>query len=290
MTIRGKQKLPSDQPTPVDASRPWREIRHYAIIALVALSVCLFIVWVFVLKAETLVTFGLTGYLFYVLLVVLGLAAAVVLFGVLRSTALYKGKILGGDLELGGPAVVFLLVVFGFYKLVPSPTPMRLTAYVHGPNGKHDIVLRNSGQVILDLGSDRRREKIGDKGEAYFSIPPEFRGQRVPISVEADGYEIAAPNAPFKLDSDRLYLQVRPKPGRIAGRVQHMRGNPVPGASVRLDGLSVSSGPDGHFEVAIPGERMKAGLLLTATALGYVPQSLTAVPNSNEITVELRRK
>ena len=67
---------------------------------------------------------------------------------------------------LGGPVVVFVLVVLGGFKLVPNPTQLRLTAFVHGPAGRQDLVLQNAGQVVLDLGPDRRREKIGDKGEA----------------------------------------------------------------------------------------------------------------------------
>ena len=290
MTTRNRQIPPSDKGYHVGGSSQWGKIAPYAVVSLVSFLLFLVLLVLLVLKAEMLVAFGLTGNLFYVVLVPLGLCAAVCLFGILRSTASYKGKHFGGALELGGPVVVFVLVVLGGFKLVPNPMQLRLTVYVHGPAGRQDLVLQNAGQVVLDLGPDRRRERIGDKGEAYFSVPPEFRSQRVPVGVESEAYEAATPNEEVKLDSDRLYLKVRRKSGHLAGTVQDIDGNAVPGASIQVAGLSASSGPDGRFEVSIPGERMKPELSLTATAVGYAPQSHTAVPNAKEITIILQRK
>ena len=290
MTNRNGQIPPSGKRVHIGASSPWAKIAPYAVVSLVFFLLFLVLLFLLALKAETLVALGLTGNLFYVVLVPLGLSAAACLFGVLGSYASYKGKHLGGVLVLSGPVVVFVLVVLGGFKLVPNPMQLRLTVYVHGPAGRQDLVLQNAGQVVLDLGPDRRREKIGDKGEAYYSIPPEFRGQRVLVGVDSEAYETATPNQEIKLDSDRFYLQVRRKSGHLAGSVQDIDGKAVPGASIQVAGLSVSSGPDGRFEVSIPGERMKPELPLTATAVGYAPQSHTAVPNANEITIILERK
>jgi hypothetical protein len=44
-----------------------------------------------------------------------------------------------------------------------TSSAMQLTALVHGPVGRQDLVLQNEGQVVIDLGADRRREKIGDR-------------------------------------------------------------------------------------------------------------------------------
>jgi hypothetical protein len=114
--------------------------------------------------AEKLVRLGLVGNLYYVVLVPLGLSVAAFLFGVLRSYAVYTGKVAGGNLELGGPIVGFLLVVILGFVLVPDPSPFAVTVFVHGDSGKQDLVLRNRGAVLLDLGGDRRRELIGDRG------------------------------------------------------------------------------------------------------------------------------
>jgi hypothetical protein len=62
-------------------------------------------------KAEKLVALGLTGKLYYIVLLPLGLSVAGFLFGVVQSYATFKGKQLDGNLVLGGPIVGFFLVV-----------------------------------------------------------------------------------------------------------------------------------------------------------------------------------
>ena len=101
-----------------------------------------------------------------------------------------------------------------------------MTVYVHGEAGRQDIVLRNSGYVLLDLGGDRRRQPIGADGQAYFhEIPANFLGQEVPISVESDTYEPTKPDEKYRLSGSSLYVSVRKRAGRISGRVQDENGN-----------------------------------------------------------------
>jgi hypothetical protein len=163
---------------------------------------------VFMLRsAETLVRLGLVGNLYYLVLVPLGLAVAAFLFGTLKSHAAYTGRVMGGAIELGGPIVGFLLVVMLGFWLVPNPSAFALTVFVHGIKGRQDLVLRNQGAVLLDLGGDRRREAIGDRGQAYFAgIPPSFRGQAIRVALDAEGYESTTPDRDVRLDSESLYL------------------------------------------------------------------------------------
>jgi len=80
---------------------------------------------------------------------------------------------------------------------------------------------RCKGCVLLDLGPDRHREPIGGNGQAYFpAIPASFREQAVIVSLDSDVYEPANPGQKHKLDGASLYLPVRKKAGRVAGRVQ----------------------------------------------------------------------
>ena len=157
-------------------------------------------------------------------------------------------------MELGGPIVACALVVWGGFQLAPSAPPLTLTVFVHGSAGLQDTVLRNSGNVTLDLGSDRRREHIGDKGEATFpQVPAAFRGRAVPVSVDAP-YE-AVPKT-LTLDSESVYLEVRHKSGTITGRVQDEGQPPLPveGAILLIGGLRAVSGPGGQFQFTIPGD------------------------------------
>jgi hypothetical protein len=242
-------------------------------------------------KADLLARLGLTGNLFYIVLLPMGLAAAGFLFGVVRSYAWYSGKQLGGMLELGGPIVAFLLVVILGFVLVKPRMTFPLTVYVHGEGGPQDLVLRNSGDVLLDLGLDRRRQPIGAEGQAYFpAIPATFRGQEVPIGVQSEGFEVSDPNRKYRLDGDSIYLSVQRKAGHVFGWVKDEKGNPVSGATIHLAGVSKVTDSSGYFEFAIQGHQMQGELDLEALAPGYAPINFNnVVPDANPLTIPLKR-
>jgi hypothetical protein len=78
------------------------------------------------LAAFSIYEFGAQAY--YILITVLALAASVVLFGILRSTASVRGSQFGYAINLGGPAAVFFLViVVGLQQLKNPPSEFVLT-------------------------------------------------------------------------------------------------------------------------------------------------------------------
>src|SRR6267143_967911 len=85
--------------------QPTAKITTYVVIAAGAFVAAIAVLLVMLYQAEALVRLGLIGNLYYILLVPLGLAAAALLFGVLRSYAVYVGKVQGGSIELGGSIV-----------------------------------------------------------------------------------------------------------------------------------------------------------------------------------------
>jgi hypothetical protein len=270
----------------------WKEIVLYALISLISFLCGAGVLGLLVWKAELLSRLGLTGNLFYIVLLPMGLAAAGFLFGVVRSYARYSGKQLGGMLELGGPIVAFLLVLILGFVLVKPLTTFPLTVYVHGAGGPQDVVLRNSGDVLLDLAGDRRREPIGADGQAYFpAIPTNFQGQEVPISVDSDTFEVSETKQKLRLDGNSIYLPVQRKAGHLSGWVKDEKGNPIPGATVNVAGLSKVSDSAGYFEFSIPGRQMQGELQLEALAPGYVPVNFNSVvPGANPLTIQLQRR
>lgn len=268
----------------------WSKIAPYALIALFSFLCGAALLVLMIWKAEKLTALGLTGNVYYIVLFPLGLSAGAFFFGVLRSYASYSGKHPGGALELSGPIVAGALVVIGAYFFVPGSATFGLTVYVHGEGGPHELVLRNSGYVVMDLGPDRRREPIGEKGQSYFpAIPANFRGQEVLVWVESENFESVGAGQKRRLEGSSLYLPVRKKSGRIFGRVQDQNGNPIPGAEIRVAGLSSSTDTSGHFEINIPGDRLEPELDLQAVASGYAPKNYTVVPNANELAIILTR-
>ena len=273
------------------SSNPWQRVALFGAVYLACFLCAMGVLALMLWKAELLVSLGLVGNVYYVVLVLLGLATAGFLFGVLRSYAVYTGNVLGGTLELGGPIVAAALVVIGgFYLPKPAPEAFTVTVLVHGEAGPHDLVLRNVGVVWMTLDPDRRQERIGDKGQADFkNIPANFRGQEVPVSIEAEGFEMVRSSGKYRLTGTSIDMTVRRKAARLGGRVQDEAGKPVSDAVVSVAGASVKTDATGHFELTVPGDRLKPELSVQVDAAGYATGRVTAVPGGNDLDVILRR-
>jgi hypothetical protein len=266
-----------------------RQIALYAVIALCSFLGFLLLLGLLLWNAERLVALGLTGNLYYLALVPLGLSAALVLFGTLRSYAVYSGKQFGGVLQLRGPVVVFFVVIILGFWLPKPASNFPLTVYVHGPGGPQDMTLRGSGYVVIDTAGLRRKAAIGNDGDAFFpEIPANFRGQEVPIALDADGYEMVDSHQQARLTETSVYVEVRKKPGRIRGYVHDDTGKPVSAVSIVVVGLTASTDQNGYFDLTIPGEKLQSNLTLKAIKPGFDVWSDTIVPNSNDVTVTLR--
>jgi len=265
-------------------------LAQYAALSLVCFLLGAGLLFLMIWKAETLAAFGLTGRLFYLALIPMGLAAAGFLFGVLRSVATYRGQAFGGIVEMGGPIIAAALVVWGGFALPPPEGGVfAVTVFVHGPAGPQDAVLRGRGTVVMDLHGNRRPEPIDDKGAAHFvGIPAGFRGQPVPIGLDAEGFEPAAGD-PLKLTGESLYLPVRKSAVRLYGKVLDGREEPVAGASLEAGEFSAKTDTAGRFEITIPGEKVRQDMTLDVRASGFQPQTLGVTPGANEIRVSLKR-
>jgi hypothetical protein len=268
----------------------WREIGPHAILALAAFAGGLVLVVILLRNVKLVQQLKLEGQFFYLILLPLGMSVAAFLFGALRSVALYKGSQFGGALELGGPIVGFLLVVWIGIKL-PDRGPFNLTVFVHGPGGKNDIVLRNHGAVLLDLGGNRAKKPILEDGGAMFAgIPPSYRNQLVTVGIEDADYELVD-GGERKLGETSLYLEVRRKPIRIVGNVVDEEGKAVQSAEVTVVGVRpATTDPSGNFELVVPPERARDDLMLQVSSDGFEPWRGTVVPNGGPTTVILNRE
>jgi hypothetical protein len=159
---------------------------------------------------------------YYLLLIPWALACAAFLFGAMRSYGRFTHKHLGNALELGGPVVLFCLVLVGGFKLVPSaPETFDLTVRAHSEDDKEAMVA--SGRVTIDFDTDRRTEPLNSIGEANFKgIAPKFQGATLRILPEVEGYE-------QKWQRHKLHGNVLELPLVRASRpVSHLIGSIVP--------------------------------------------------------------
>lgn len=155
----------------------------YAVIALIGLVLALAFTLFYIYQVPRLVQNGAQSQVFYLLLIPWALSCAAFLFGTMKSYAGFTYKRLGSALELGGPVVLFCLVLIGGFKLVPSaPETFDLTVRAHSEDGRNPLI--TSGKVTIELDTALLSESFGSNGEADFkAIPPKFEHATSPYAA-----------------------------------------------------------------------------------------------------------
>src|SRR5271167_4789227 len=170
-----------------DTTQPLSAV-NYAIIAGLGLVIAAGFTLFYIYQVPKLVANGAQGQVFYLLLIPWALACAAFLFGAMKSYARYTNKQAGGFLELGGPVVLFCLVLVGGFKLVPpAAESFDLTVRAHSADQQEAII--TSGKITLDLDNDRRSAPLGANGEADCKgIPAKFKGATLRVLPQIDGF------------------------------------------------------------------------------------------------------
>jgi hypothetical protein len=267
-----------------DAPDGRSRVAPFAVLALIAFSIGIGVLFMLLKHAELLVRLGLIGNFYYVVLLALGLSAAAFLFGAMQSYAKYNGKVLGGALELGGPVVCFFLVVIlGFY-LLPRTDKLDLRVYVHRATGEQDIV--REGVVWADLPSARREESINVKGEANFEgVPASDKGKSFRIWIESDDF---TGSKTVTVDGNAVYLPVTLTLRTLQGRllVDGSGQEAVKGAQLKRGNEVIAhTNDDGFFSAQFPKDT--APLLFVAE--GFDNLQVAAEASSNA-TLRMHRK
>lgn len=270
-----------------------RDVFLYSLVALGAFLCCLTVLLLLIFNAEKLTGLGLTGHVYYLVLVLMGAGSAVFLFGVLQSSATYQGRLLGGTLKLGGPIVAAALVVFGGYFFAPKAPTFSLTVFVHGLNGPQDAPLRNSGHVILELGPDIRQAAIGENGEAYFAaIPANFRNEEVLAWVESDTYETVNARIRCRLSASSLQLTIQKKINRykLAGSISDSLGNPLSGVHVMAPeyGVQDKTNLNGRFSLQVAADGQQS-VEVIAQKKGYTTVRLSPTLGDSGVNFTMQR-
>lgn len=201
----------------------WKKIGIYAVISVISFLCGVVFLVLIIWKAYLLARLGLTGNLFYIVLLPMGLAAAGFLFGVVRSYARYSGKQLGGMLEMGGPIVAFLVVVILGFVLVPA---------AQEPTAK-DVRMRYSveGQSFLSSASfDELPTFFPPRATDRFPIPVRLAGENVTLQQLAERLSEALLQAGYGGKCSYYWLDDQHGPGfAIVTQIEHIQpdGKPV---------------------------------------------------------------
>ena len=168
-----------------DGARQPGAARNYALVAAFGFIFSAAFTLFYLDRVPRLVQNGVQEQVFYLLLIPWALASASFLFGAMKSYARLTHRHPGASLELGGPVVLFCLVLVGGFKLVSStPQTFDLAVRAHSK----DVPLITYGQITLDLPG-LPHATIGPDGEANFKgISAQFKGKPIRVLAHVDGY------------------------------------------------------------------------------------------------------
>lgn len=146
----------------------------------------------------------------FVISAVVGLVAALVTFGALRSYGRVSGHSLGVGFEFGGPAALFVLVLLLGTRVPKRDTkPFTLTVILHeGAHSRGVVAVEGTISLLLPNGALQNAVK---NGQAVFeSLDAEYRNHSVDYLISVPGYKVVADAPQLRLTPDSVaYVRIR---------------------------------------------------------------------------------
>ena len=196
---------------------------------------------------------------------------------------------------MGGPVVLFLLVIVLGFKLVPETKPFDFTIFLRDVDGK--TVLKSEGAVKIILDNDIKTGRIDENGSVDFkSIPVKFKNAKVPVELEIDyGWQFAngktAADCILKGNNTTITIERDDSLSIISGTVTDEEGNFIVGAKVIVKDIVIFTDENGRFTIEIPLEKQDKKQTLTVQKEGFEKWEESVHPASKpEIPIILIKK
>jgi hypothetical protein len=236
---------PSQTPVPVSTST-------YLAISAVSLIVAISIGYYYFHNMIRSSTEEMDSRIFYLILVLFGIAVSALIFGIMHSYASLKGVQATVNYKLTGPIVGVILTVLGGFFIPKGSNDQFLTVRLFD----EDRNPLTRGTVTLTFPHYQRSASVNEKGLVVFpDIPFDQLRNKIIINVESDGY--TSRNIDTLLSNfDPIDLTVnQAKVIRLSGTVKDAADRPIKDVEVDVDGTPYGTKTinDGSFEIPIPG-------------------------------------
>jgi hypothetical protein len=183
----------------------------------------------------------------------MGLICAAFLSGAMKSHAKYSGKVYGGTVELGGPIVIMVLLVFLGYKFMPAKESFTLKFTIYGTENK--TVLVNEGMLKIFLGKPETARI--ENGYALFTdLATKYRETKTDVLAIAPGYTNLSQNItiPREDQAVELFMKQQPDSLTINGMVIDKQGQPLQNLEILFANGMAKDTSDlyGNFKTTLP--------------------------------------
>lgn len=174
----------------------------------------------------------------------------------------------------------------------PKEDSMQLTVMVQGMDGKPIPELQNTGKIIVDFGNDRRAPLIGENGRTNLGeIPMKFRGEKIPLVLQAEGFEPAVSDTQYVMEGKPIYFTAKRDSslGLVQGIVKDRSGeNFIAGALVMIDQeTTLTTDNLGRFKIVMPLNKQRDTYTIMVKKDGYKVKNEYYKPKSGAIEIRL---
>lgn len=161
-------------------------VSTYVIIAAAGFAVSLFCVWYYLERIQGRVSEGVSQKVFYLILILFGIAASALVFGAMKSYGELSGHRFDTKYSFAGPVVGVMLVVLGGVYLPKGAAAQNLSVRV--VNEQRTPL--TEGKVVFYFRNYTREQAIDRNGLAVFSdIKEDDLASALKIDVSCDGYK-----------------------------------------------------------------------------------------------------
>lgn len=243
-------------------------ITQYAAISVIGFIVSLGVIYYYLQYIQGKVSEQADQKIFYLILIVFGISASALIFGVMNSYGVLKGEKLNTTFKFTGPIVGVVLTVLGGFFLPHSPAAKMITIRVF--DDKNTPVAH--GEVKLYLPGYIRGQSIDNNGQAQFSeIPENSMLNKIRIDVISPGYANLTLDTTLQQSSAIQVTLSKTRLVQIEGRVKDAREFPIKNVEINVDGTKyyATSITDGSYSLQLTGYSVGDEITLTTSNRMY---------------------
>lgn len=177
----------------------------------IAFLLCLLASTFLIFFGKRMENLGITGNIYYIILIPLGFSAAAFLAGAMKSYASFRSNetLPYGKLNLSAPIVIFVLVVSGGFIMPGLNKNGKFDWKLRIVNKDQSTVAFNKGVVLLYIGKYTRKEDIHNGEVVFPDIPENYNNKKGIVSLQmVDDYQLSGPSDFIISNNEDLVNQI----------------------------------------------------------------------------------
>lgn len=256
--------------------------RPYIVVAIVGFIISLFTIYYYLNFIQGNVDEQVDQRIFYLILILFGIAASAVVFGVMNSYATLKGEKFSTRFKLAGPVVGVVLTVFGGFYLPHASAEKIITIRVFDKK-KNPVT---QGDVKIYLPNYIRTQSIDKMGQALFTgIPGNGIKRKITIEVISPGY--ATKKFDTVLNNAGTLELILPLTTVvfISGQVKRANETPISDVEINVDGTRyvAQSISNGNYTLRLEEYTLGDQITITSSHQGFEDKTRAITINAPEI-------